>query len=220
MQIYVQKLSNPSEEWSIDVEASDTIEGLKSKIILVEPSFVINKIKLFFPAAYSSELEDNQTISYYNIQKFAHLLCVCELYVSGTFLSQSTDPYENVSSYAKGLYKVWPDLFNGKPQWYLDNDPNKSRLWYAGAEPLGWILTIESDGSGNSISSTVLVNSPVELSSSDWDSSLIFNGILSTDLVISYENLSNNCDPIFDKFAHGNEDGCSRFRRLWSLGYV
>jgi hypothetical protein len=28
------------------------------------------------------------------------------------------------------------------------------------------------------------------------------------------------CDPLYDKFAYGNETGCERFRRLWVLGYV
>lgn len=106
--IYVQKISIPSEEWSLDVESSDTIEGVKSKVadqelpIVYDPS----KINLFFDG---TELQDGQTISYYGIQKNNHL-------------------------------------------------------------------------------------------TSSYDSS--------------------NCDPRFDKFAKGNENGCERFRRLWLLGYV
>ena len=32
MQIYVQKISNPSMEWDVDVETSDTIEAVKTKL--------------------------------------------------------------------------------------------------------------------------------------------------------------------------------------------
>jgi hypothetical protein len=108
MQIYVQKLSNPLEEWELDVESSDTIEGVKSKVIDNELPVVYEllKIHLFKDA---TELLNGNTLSDYNIQKNSHL-------------------------------------------------------------------------------------------TSSYDAS--------------------NCDPIFDKFANGNEDGCSRFRRLWLLGYV
>ena len=108
MQIYVQKLSNPSEEWSLDVESSDTIEGVKSKVIDNELPVVYDplKIHLFKDA---TELLNGNTLSDYNIQKNSHL-------------------------------------------------------------------------------------------TSSYDSS--------------------NCDPIFDKFAYEDEDGCHRFRRLWLLGYI
>ena len=222
MEIYVQKLSNPSEEWTIDVEASDTIEGLKSKIVLNEPSFDALKIKVFYPASYSTELDNNQTISDYGIIKFTHLNCYYDLYVSGTFFDQTGDPDPDVSIYAAGLYKINSDLFNNEPQWYLEGDPAKSHLFYASAPTIGWILTVEMDGSGNSIgcSPSVVVDSPLQLLSSDWNPSLIFNGIFSTNLVISYNDLSNNCNPLFDKFAYLDEDGCERFKRLRLLGYL
>jgi len=224
MQIYVQKLSNPVEEWSIDVESSDTIEGVKSKIVALEPSHNIQSIKLFYPAVYSTDLDNEQTLSFYNIQKNTHLNCYSDLYVSGTFFDQATDPDENVSVYAKGLYKVWPVLFNNIPQWYLDGDDTKSRLFYAGAPTISWILTVETPGGSNSIfcPDEVIVSSPIQLTSSDWDSSILLNGISSTDIIISYEDLSDGyyCNPIYDKFAAGSEDGCKRFRRLVALGYV
>jgi hypothetical protein len=108
MQIYVQKLSNPLEEWELDVESSDTIEGVKSKVIDNELPVVYEllKIHLFKDA---TELLNGDTLSDYNIQKNSHL-------------------------------------------------------------------------------------------TSSYDSS--------------------NCDPIFDKFANEDENGCSRFRRLWLLGYI
>lgn len=108
MQIYVQKLSNPLEEWSLDVESSDTIEGVKSKVIDNELPVVYDplKIHLFKDA---TELLNGNTLSDYNIQKNSHL-------------------------------------------------------------------------------------------TSSYDSS--------------------NCNPIFDKFAYEDEDGCHRFRRLWLLGYI
>ena len=34
------------------------------------------------------------------------------------------------------------------------------------------------------------------------------------------ETQSLYCDPLFAKFAHRDEDGCSRFRRLRLLGYI
>lgn len=73
MQIYVQKLSVPSEEWSsIDVESSDTIAGVKSKLSVIELPAVYDPsyIKLFFEG---TELQNNFTLSYYNIQKNSHL---------------------------------------------------------------------------------------------------------------------------------------------------
>jgi len=108
MQIYVQKLSNPLEEWSLDVESSDTIEGVKSKVIDSElpATYELARIHLFIDG---TELLNGNTLSDYNIQKNSHL-------------------------------------------------------------------------------------------TSSYDAS--------------------DCDPIFDAFASGDENGCSRFRRLWSLGYV
>ena len=72
MTIYVQKLSSPAEEWSIDVESSDLVEGVKQKLKDQEApaSYDLNKIKLFFDG---QELENNNTLSEYNIQKFSHL---------------------------------------------------------------------------------------------------------------------------------------------------
>ena len=222
MQIYVQKLSNPSEEWSLDVEPSDTIEGVKQKLQDKEPSFDITKVKLFYSNTSSTDLQNNQTLSDYNIQKFAHLNCYYDVYISGTFLDQATVPNEDVSVYGRGLYKLDTNLFNNEPQWYLDGDVSKSRLGYASAPTIGWILTIEMESSGNSICCppTSPVIAPTLLVSSDWDPSLLLNGIFSTDLVISYNDLSSACNPIFDKFAYGSEDGCERFRRLRLLGYV
>jgi hypothetical protein len=78
MQIYVQKLSVPSEEWpSLDVESSDTIEGVKSKLSDAELPAVydVAKIHLFFDGA---ELQNNDTLSSYNIQKNDHLTSTYE----------------------------------------------------------------------------------------------------------------------------------------------
>jgi len=222
MQIYVQKLSNPSEEWSLDVESSDTIESVKQKLHDNEPSFDIAKIKLFYASASPSDLQNNQTISSYNIQKDALLNCYYDVYISGTFLDQSLDPDEDVSLYARGLYVIDSELFNSEPQWYLDGDVSKSHLFYAGAPTIGWILTVEMESSGNSIGSPPFSPNvaPIELVSSDWDACLVPNGILSTNLVISYNDLSNTCNPIFDKFAYGDENGCERFLRLRLLGHL
>lgn len=222
MQIYVQKLSNPLEEWSIDVESSDTIEGVKQKLQDKEPSFDITKVKLFYSNISSTDLQNNQTLSDYNIQKQAHLNCYYDVYISGTFLDQTTDPDEDVSVYGRGLYKLDSNLSNNEPQWYLNGDASKSRLHYYGTPPFGWLLTIEMESSTNSIGCppTSPVIAPTLLVSSDWDPSLVLNGIFSTDLVISYNDLSNACNPIFDKFAYGDEDGCERFRRLRLLGYI
>ena len=38
------------------------------------------------------------------------------------------------------------------------------------------------------------------------------------ELTSSYD--SSDCNPIFDKFAYGSENGCVRFRRLKLLGYL
>lgn len=72
MTIYAQKLSNPLEEWTLDVESSDIIEGVKQKIQDSElpANYDPNKIKLFFNG---EELQNNNTLSDYNIQKNSHL---------------------------------------------------------------------------------------------------------------------------------------------------
>lgn len=72
MQIYIQKLSNPLEEWSFDVEASDTIKAAISLVINAElpTQYSAEYIKLFFN---SIELNSNSTFTNYNIQKFSHL---------------------------------------------------------------------------------------------------------------------------------------------------
>lgn len=113
MTIYVQKLSNPSEEWSLEVESSDSLGGVKQKLVHEQitggepgPPYSVANVRLFFN---SVELLDINTLSDYNIQKFSHL----------------------TSSY-----------------------------------------------------------------------------------------VSSDCNPIFDKHAYGNEDGCDRFRRLRLLGYI
>lgn len=108
MQIFVQQLSNPLEEWSLDVDPADTIEGVKQKVQDKEFPAVYDylKINLFYNG---TELDDGSTLSDYNIQKFSHL----------------TSSYE-----------------------------------------------------------------------------------------------SSNCNPLFDKFTLGLEDGCERFKRLRLLGYV
>ena len=108
MTIYVQKLSVPAEEWEIDAEASDTLEAVKSKLVLAELPNVYDPLKIHI-FKDSLDLLDTSTLSDYNIQKFSHL----------------TSSYD-----------------------------------------------------------------------------------------------STDCNPIFDKFAYGNEDGCQRYRRLWLLGYI
>lgn len=72
MQIYVQKLSDPLTEWPLDVESSDTILGVISKVIDAElpTQYSSEYIKLFFDG---TELNPSSTLSDYNIQKNSHL---------------------------------------------------------------------------------------------------------------------------------------------------
>jgi hypothetical protein len=72
MTIYVQKLSIPAEEWSLDVESSDLVESVKQKLKDQEApaSYDLNRIKLFFNG---QELQNNNTLSDYNIQKFSNI---------------------------------------------------------------------------------------------------------------------------------------------------
>jgi Concanavalin A-like lectin/glucanases superfamily len=72
MQIYVQKLSDPLAEWPLDVESSDTVLGVVSKVIDAElpNQYSAQYIKLFFN---SIELNPSFTLSDYNIQKNSHL---------------------------------------------------------------------------------------------------------------------------------------------------
>jgi len=102
MQIYVQKLSVPSEEWSLDVESSDTIQSVKSKVVDQEQqagsTYDPLYIKLFYDNSYYViELINGQTLSDYNIQKDSHL----------------------TSSYRTGLSGVKYDgYFDGNTQWF------------------------------------------------------------------------------------------------------
>jgi len=75
MQIYDQKLSDPLGEWSLDVDPSDSIQGVKQKIQDEELPTVYDylKIKLFYN---SVELFNESTLSDYNIQKFSHLTAI------------------------------------------------------------------------------------------------------------------------------------------------
>jgi hypothetical protein len=72
MTVYVQKLSIPAEEWDIDAEPSDTIEGLKQKLMDKEGMSVYeySKISIFKDG---TELLDTSTLSDYGIIKFTHL---------------------------------------------------------------------------------------------------------------------------------------------------
>ena len=66
MTIYVQKLSIPLEEWDIDVEASDTIEAVKQKLMDKEGmgTYEYSKIYLFKD---TTELSNSSTLSDYGI---------------------------------------------------------------------------------------------------------------------------------------------------------
>ena len=55
MQIYVQKLSNPSEEWSLDAESSDVVLSIKQKLVHEQifggepgPPYSVANVRLFF----------------------------------------------------------------------------------------------------------------------------------------------------------------------------
>lgn len=39
-------------------------------------------------------------------------------------------------------------------------------------------------------------------------------------IIVDETIIVEECNPIFDKFATAQEDGCTRFRRLRLLGYV
>jgi hypothetical protein len=114
MTIYVQKLSNPSEEWSIDAESSDVVLGIKMKLVHEQifggepgPPYSVANVRLFFN---SVELLDGNVLSDYGIVKDSH--------------------------------------------------------------------------------------------------------------ITSSHIIPSSCEPIFEKFAYGDEDGCERFRRLRLLGYL
>ena len=102
MQIYVQKLSVPSEEWSLDLDSSDTIEGVKSILSGIEQqagnTYDPLYIKLFYYINDDNvELRNDLTLSNYNIQKDSHL----------------------TSSYRTGLSGVKYDgYFDGNTQWF------------------------------------------------------------------------------------------------------
>ncbi len=77
MQIYVQKLSNPLEEWVLDVESSDVVLGIKQKLVHEQifggepgPPYSVANVRLFFN---SVELLDGNVLSDYNIQKDSHI---------------------------------------------------------------------------------------------------------------------------------------------------
>jgi hypothetical protein len=87
MQIFVQKLSDPLSEWSLDVENSDTIQAGISKLVQAEEPTIYDpsKVTLYFNGTL---LDTGLTFNDYNIQKFAHLtssyttsFCFQEIYL-------------------------------------------------------------------------------------------------------------------------------------------
>ena len=77
MQIYIQKLSNPLEEWVLDAEFSDVVLAIKMKLVHEQifggepgPPYSVAKVRLFFN---SVELLDGNVLSDYNIQKDSHI---------------------------------------------------------------------------------------------------------------------------------------------------
>lgn len=94
MQIFVQKLSNPLEEWSFDVESFDVVLALKQKLVIEQifggepgPPYSVANVRLFFN---SVELLDGNVLSDYNIQKFSHL--------TSSYESSNCDPiYEHLA---------------------------------------------------------------------------------------------------------------------------
>lgn len=52
-----------------------------------------------------------------------------------------------------------------------------------------------------------------------WEGSWVNNGYGIATVTEGNAGCSS-CDPTFDKFAHGNECGEDRVRRLWLLGYI
>ena len=77
MQIYVQKLSNPSEEWTLDAESSDVILAIKMKLVHEQifggepgPPYSVANVRLFFN---SVELLDGNVLSDYGIVKDSHI---------------------------------------------------------------------------------------------------------------------------------------------------
>jgi hypothetical protein len=103
MTIYVQKLSNPAEEWDVDVEPSDTIEAVKQKIQDKESPAVYGylKIALFYNA---TELLNESTLSDYNIQKFSQLTSSYESSTCDPIYDMFDTPTEDGCIRAKRLW--------------------------------------------------------------------------------------------------------------------
>ena len=53
-----------------------------------------------------------------------------------------------------------------------------------------------------------------------WEGVWMDNGGYGIATVTEGDAGCSSCDPIFDKFAHGDECGEDRVRRLWLLGYI
>jgi len=88
--IYVQKLSDPFSEWSLDVEPSDTIEGAIGKLVIAELPAVYDSLKvtLFFN---STTLDPLVTLTDYGIGKDSHLT---SLYTNGCNEGPPWDKWE------------------------------------------------------------------------------------------------------------------------------
>ena len=77
MQIYIQKLSNPLEEWVLDAEDFDVVLAIKMELVHEQifggepgPPYSVAKVRLFFN---SVELLDANVLSDYNIQEDSHI---------------------------------------------------------------------------------------------------------------------------------------------------
>ena len=224
MNIFVQKLSDPSSEWSFVVNGSDSILSIKEKVKELEPIFDTDKVSLFFGTYGKSVLEDARTISNYGIGNNAHLNCYYrDIYVGGKFTFSYEDGLFDVTELFAGNYVLQSELggpegYDTGPEYFRNNSDEETFLWNVQNEGIGWAFRhIPQDSEfAQFVMAAGDVNSPASpilLKQTDFTE----GGVSVVNFNIGYYYGFN---PIFNKFNRGSEKGLQRFLRLRNSGYI
>jgi hypothetical protein len=215
-QLYVQKISDPLSEWSFDVESTDTINSVLTLLYNAEYNATNVPIATRYVTLYfnSVPLDPVQTLSYYNIQKNAHLTSVYTPPASATVCGLANYNGESPN----GLYN------------YTYVDPGNIPYWLRTAANNVFGISFNNDGDTgnwvvtdwNNYLNVLATTQTITTSSATTPYDLAANLIWSPAATVSEGDVGcpSTCDPIYDKFAVPGENGCSRFRRLWLLGYI
>jgi hypothetical protein len=216
--LYVQKISDPLTEWSLDVEASDTINAVLNKLYYEEYNYNGTTISLRYVTLYfnGTSLDPNQTVSFYNIQKNNHL--------TNTYITPASATVCGLTNYngesPNGLYTYTFVDPGNNPYWLRTTTNNIFFLGFNNNGDTGnWVVS-----DWNNYLNVLTTTQTIMTSSVTTPYDLTANLIWTPTATVSQGDVgcvvTVQCDPKYDRFAVPGEDGCSRYRRLYLLGYI